>query len=449
MSNRKKLKRLREPTDIEYTNSEKVQASLSDQACRRRRSETMAASVIHGGTPEDNSPTLDGLWHAIFNESTPQRLGIYVSNSKKIMKKVISPIVKKAVPSFEKSKENVARSVKVLYSRGLLSKAKYKNLRLNLSMSSNKKRKGRVSYKFFEDITIPKLLPYHKLVKYINSVHVGSVKSFSDFCKAQSVDDCDPVNGAYRELDEFLLVLAELHIEMDQLMGNNSYPMKFGSEGEYKFYVAIGADGAPFGKNDEATAWLLSFLNSGDRITSQNENFLLAGANCPEDYICMKHYASEIAAEIQVIESKEYFVKQCRVTFSFELVPADMKWLASVSGELINAAYYFSSFANVNNNNKHTVNGSFGPQPDTTWQPWKYKERLEVAGKIRKLKKGLEQKKLSVATKRKKVLESIKALKSRQEFPPLLGPLIDKAYAEPLHNANNSWQFLHKKILHS
>ena len=242
MSNRKRLKRLREPTEIEYTNSEKVQASLSDQACRRRRGETMeAASVIHGGTPEDNSPTLDGSWHAIVNESTPQRLGIYFSNSRKIMKKVITPIVKKALPSFEKSKENVARSVKVLYSRGLLSKAKYKDLRLNLSISSNKKRKGRVSYKFFEDIIIPKLLPYDKLVKYINSVHVGSVKSFSDFCKAQSVDNCDPVNGAYRELDEFLLVLAELYIEMDQLMGNNSYLyyiyiytiiMKFGSEGE-------------------------------------------------------------------------------------------------------------------------------------------------------------------------------------------------------------------------
>ena len=184
-------------------------------------------------------------------------------------------------------------------------------------------------------------------MKYINSVHVGSVKSFSDFCKAQSVDDCDPVNGAYGELDEFLLVLAELYIEVDQLMGNNSYLMKFSSEGEYRFYVAIGADDAPFGKINEATAWLLSFLNSGDRITSQNENFLLAGANCPEDHICMKHYASKIAAEIQVIESKEYFVKQCRVTFSFELVPADMKWLASVSGELSNAAYYFSSFANV------------------------------------------------------------------------------------------------------
>ena len=124
-----------------------------------------------------------------------------------------------------------------------------------------------------------------------------------------------------------------------------------------------------------------------------------------------------------------------------------MKWLASFSGELSNAAYYFSSFANVNNDNKHTVNGTFGPQSDTTWQPWKYEKRLEVAEKVSQMKKELDQKKLSVATKRKKVLELIKALESRQEFPPFLGPLIDKAYAEPLHIANNAWQYLHKKIL--
>ena len=127
----------------------------------------------------------------------------------------------------------------------------------------------------------------------------------------------------------------------------------------------------------------------------------------------MKCYANKIAAEIPVIESKEYFF----------------------------------SFANVNNDNKNTVNGTFGPQTDSTWQPWKYEERLEVVEKISQMKEELSQKKLSVATKRKKVLELIKTLESRQEFPPLLGPLIDKAYAEPLHNANNAWQYLHKKIL--
>ena len=64
------------------------------------------------------------------------------------------------------------------------------------------------------------------------------------------------------------------------------------------------------------------------------------------------------------------------------------------------------------------------------------------------MKEELEKKrKISVATKRKKVLELIRKLESRQEFPPLLGPLINKSFAEPLHNANNAWQYLHKKIL--
>jgi hypothetical protein len=32
------------------------------------RSETIeAASFIHSGTPENNCPTLDGLWHTIVN----------------------------------------------------------------------------------------------------------------------------------------------------------------------------------------------------------------------------------------------------------------------------------------------------------------------------------------------------------------------------------------------
>ena len=41
----------------------------------------------------------------------------------------------------------------------------------------------------------------------------------------------------------------------------------------------------------------------------------------------------------------------------------------------------------------------------------------------------------------------MKAWGSRREFPPLLGNLVGKSYAEPLHNSNNAWQFLHGKHL--
>ena len=42
----------------------------------------------------------------------------------------------------------------MLYSEGFLSKEKYKDITLNLSMVSNKK-KGRVSYKILDNIKIP------------------------------------------------------------------------------------------------------------------------------------------------------------------------------------------------------------------------------------------------------------------------------------------------------
>ena len=147
----------------------------------------------------------------------------------------------------------------------------------------------------------------------------------------------------------------------------------------------------------------------------------------------MKRYAQKIANDIQVIEAKEYLVSGYKVPFSFEIIPSDMKWLASFSGEISNSAYYFSSFGNVNADNKHVVNGSLRPGPDTTWQPWVYENRLEVAKKVSSKKHELNQKNLSDVTRRNKIVEFMKAQASRQEFPPLLGNLVDKSYAEPLH----------------
>ena len=44
-------------------------------------------------------------------------------------------------------------------------------------------------------------------------------------------------------------------------------------------------------------------------------------------------------------------------------------------------------------------------------------------------------------------MDKIRDLGSRQEFEPVLGKLVDKAYAEPLHNSNNAWQYMHGKLL--
>ena len=56
-----------------------------------------------------------------------------------------------------------------------------------------------------------------------------------------------------------------------------------------KQVTCVRCDGAPFGKDDSALAWLVSFLNCGHRISSRNENFLL-GANCSEDCEAIRRY---------------------------------------------------------------------------------------------------------------------------------------------------------------
>ena len=73
---------------------------------------------------------------------------------------------------------------------------------------------------------------------------------------------------------------------------------------ESVFYVAVGANGALFGKDDTATAYLVSFINLLQRVQSCNDNHLLLGANCEEDHVLMKSYSSHLASEMREIEGK-------------------------------------------------------------------------------------------------------------------------------------------------
>ena len=86
----------------------------------------------------------------------------------------------------------------------------------------------------------------------------------------------------------------------------------------------------------------------------------------------MKEYTKYLKGEM---EGKNWQLKE--VEFRFELIPADMKWVSSMSGELINCAVYFSPFANVNQTNKTAVGGSIGGS-EATWHPWNYQKRLET-----------------------------------------------------------------------
>ena len=105
---------------------------------------------------------------------------------------------------------------------------------------------------------------------------------------------------------------------------------------------------------------------------------------------------------------------------SFRFVPSDQKWFALVSGELNNAATY-SSFADVSQHTKNTMDGSTG-KLDGTWQPWDYQGRIEMVKKVEKFKKTLID---LHGTQRGKVTAFIASNKSRQEFCPPLGKYVD------------------------
>ena len=66
-----------------------------------------------------------------------------------------------------------------------------------------------------------------------------------------------------------------------------------------------------------------------------------------------------------------------------------------------------------------------------------YSERLTVVKEVEQMKAKLSKQHLSSSTKRSRLTTFIAKNKSRQEFEPRLGNIIDRAHVEPLHLKNN------------
>jgi hypothetical protein len=280
-----------------------------------------ACGNAHGGSADDIDHILDALWLTLIKEATPTRLINYLKKSKKITSHVLPKIIKERISIFESSLENKVRSIKVLYRKGLMSKEKYKSVRLNLSTSYvNHKTHKRTGLKFMNNTCVSKILHYGKLIEFVNSVNIGNLKYFkTDY---YDLGDDDQINGAYRDLEDYLVELADMYVTIDK---TQPFLLHFKSE-PYHFRVAIGADGAPFGKDDEATAWLLSFLNVGGRIASENENFIIADANCSESHPSMLRYASKLVSDISHIEKQSYVLplSKAKAVFTVDLIQSDM-----------------------------------------------------------------------------------------------------------------------------
>ena len=317
----------------------------------------------------DDQSVQDGLWTTLIGTASKQVMETYITNSAVCMNDIIPKIVKRRVQEYEKSDQNQLRSMRVLYEGGMVSKRKYTNIRNSgdvMKQSPDQSGKNKKS-QFMQSCEIPKILPYKTLMSYIRNIDLGEVLPLEILAEKLSTES---VPGVYRPLKPFLLRLADMYLTLHE---KDPCLQWFNGE-EGVLYVAVGADGAPFGKDDTATAYLVSFLNLLQRVQSCNDNHLILGANCEEDHPLMKSYTNHLREEMEEVEGKQLTTERGKqVVFKFELIPSDMKWMSSHSRELNNCATYFSPFANVNRTSKRTIGGTNGDL-EATWQPWDYTE---------------------------------------------------------------------------
>ena len=425
-------RRRKSPTNMEN-------GEMSIRTKRRRVQETFQAAIeINGGTKENHHPALDGMVETLDTKFSKKVVASAICKKPALAKTVASKFHSDQCAAYEKTNENMLRSVDVYYAMGVMGKRKYIKVRQSTSFKkvvSKFKKSTRIKV---ANCKIPVLVPYYKLVQFLEGVDIGNLYSVEEeLCK----DSQNKVNGFFRDLKEFLPRLAEFYLKVYK-------PEEFNWFGNpFTFKVAIGGDGAPFGKYDQSCAWLVSFLNVGERFLSNKDNFLIFGANCSESCEAVKKYVAKLVSDIKYLEGRAFKVNGRDIKFEVSELPNDMKMLCFLGGELSNSAKYFSSFANVSYDNMNSLKFTFGLSEGNEWRPWDYETRVKVVKQVEKLKEKLSKSKLTESTKRSKITSFIAEKKSRQEFSPRIGKLINKAHVEPLHLKNNACALMFKHVL--
>ena len=408
---------------------------LNNKSKQRRRKETIfSCSAIHGGTVNNKLPVINGLFDSLTCILKSDEFAVKALNLKA---SITSSIKKKCADKYKtdyfRSQENLLRSVNVYYSHNVIGKRKYMNI----------KRASKAP-------GIPGLALYKDVAKKIRSVDIGTLFSINPkFTQDLDGEECG--DGMYRCLITFLPRLAQFYLNVnnlrvDKLKFDFNYTLK--NENSYIFLIAIGGDEAP----QSGTSFLVSFLNIGKRVASSSENFLLFGANVKENGVVVRRYISFMLSQLKTLENEVYTVnvqgKEYFIEFKVELLPNDMKMLAFLGGELTNAAYFFTTFANVNKDDKNDISKKFSLKGDFAWKPFTYEKRIADAAKVASKKAELHKRNMKECMFRQNLTSFIgKSLKSRQEEIPLVGEYIDKAYCEPLHLKNNVVKEMFLKVM--
>ena len=277
------------------------------------------------------------------------------------------------------SQENLLRSMSIYYAHNVMGKWKFNHVRTANGTKN-----------------VPNLVPYSKLTEYKAKVNIGNVRNIDPvFTRGVACENV--AEGCYRDLIEYCPRLAQFYItvnnnRVDQLKTFPEIEKK--SSESIMFLVAIGGDEAPVA----GTTYLISFLNVGRRIASSQENFLIFGSNVKENGQVARNYLKELFCELKTVERQIYEVESngqiFKVEFKVESIPNDMKMLAFMAGKLINSSFYFTTFANVNQNDLNDFRKTFSMEGDSDWKPFTYNKRVADAAKVLKKKEELDKKKI-------------------------------------------------------
>ena len=147
-------------------------------------------------------------------------LQAFVSNSSKACK-AYNGLPDKSTNQDSVSQANTARSIKILYTGGLISKA-IRNADIEFSRKCKQNK----------CTTIPCVLKYKGLMQFMNSLDMGQVIQI------------DAVKGCRRDVEELLEKLAFLYLVIDEHFHHAFLSWFHNPHGT--FCVSLSGDGAPF-----------------------------------------------------------------------------------------------------------------------------------------------------------------------------------------------------------
>ena len=178
------------------TSCEGGDVNLVKSAKYTRRSETFeAACHIHGGNTSNFTPVLDGLLDTALVKFNHDQVAKRLLLKKKFKTKLEKIVVKEWVKQYEKSEENMLRSINMYLTHGICGKLRYQQWR-----NTGNRFAG------------PNFVPYRKLALAIKAIdiHRESLRPISPSL-TEGLDEDEIFPGMYRSCDQYIPHLASVY----------------------------------------------------------------------------------------------------------------------------------------------------------------------------------------------------------------------------------------------